>query len=101
MKNLLIPTLMAACFAGGALAEQRQATIEVSELTCPSCPYIAAQAVSAVDLVVIVDGVYDDAAQSVVFELTYDTEITTLAEIASASEQFGYPGRVLQNPPES
>ena len=95
MKALL--SLLAGIWlAGGAAwAAEQQARIEVSELFCPSCPYIAAEAVRSVESVDIVAGDYDQDAETIVFLVTYDDAITTPEEIAEAPMQYGYPGRVL------
>lgn len=81
--------------ATGAQAAERQASIEVSELSCPTCPYIAADAVKSIDSVEILQGDYDQAAEKIVFLVSYDDTITTPEAIARASMQYGYPGRVL------
>lgn len=80
-----------------AQAAERQASIEVSELFCPSCPYIAANAVESIDSVEIIQGDYDQAAETIVFLVSYDDAITTPEAIAEAPMQYGYPGRVLDD----
>lgn len=100
MKVLNTAFFTAAAFAGlmaagSVSAAERHAKIEVSGLTCPSCPYIAAEAVKSVDSVKIVTGDYDEAAQIIVFDVTYDDAVTTPETIAEASMDYGYPGRVL------
>lgn len=94
MKRLAI-TLATVLVAGTATAAEQQARIEVSELFCPSCPYIAADAVKSVESVAILEGDYDQAAETIVFLVTYDDAVTTPEAIAEASLQYGYPGRVL------
>jgi mercuric ion binding protein len=101
MKKLALSALLAVFAALSAQAAPRQAKIEVSGMTCPSCPYIAAQAVEAIESVEITNGIYDEAAKLVIFELTYDDAVTTLAEIVAAPGEYGYPGRVLEGAPES
>ena len=81
--------------AGMAQGAERQASIEVSELFCPSCPYIAADAVKSIDSVEIIQGDYDQDAETIVFLVSYDDAITTPEAIAEAPMQYGYPGRVL------
>lgn len=90
-------TAIAAWFlaTGAAFAAQQQASIEVSELYCPSCPYIAANAVKSIESVEIIDGDYDEEAEKIVFLVSYDDAITTPEAIAEAPMQYGYPGRVL------
>ena len=100
MKRLGI-VMMTVMIATAANAVERQAWIEVSGLSCPSCPYIAASALSSVDSVNIVETDYDEAAQLAVYLLTYDDAVTTPETIAKATMEYGYPGRVLDAAPES
>tara|TARA_R110002124_G_scaffold237353_1_gene402615 strand:+ start:2139 stop:2441 length:303 start_codon:yes stop_codon:yes gene_type:complete len=95
--RLLRLSLLALFAATGAQAAERQARIEVSELFCPSCPYIAANAVKSIDSVEIIQGDYDEDAETIVFLVSYDDAITTPEAIAEAPMQYGYPGRVLDD----
>ncbi len=97
----LAMTLAAIMLAAPAMSAERQARIEVSELYCPSCPYIAADAVKSVDSVAIMQADYDQAAQKIVFLISYDDAATTPQEIAEAPQRYGYPGRVLDDKPQS
>jgi len=90
-------SLLGFLVATGAQAAERQASIEVSELSCPTCPYIAADAVKSIDSVKILQGDYDQAAEKIVFLVSYDDTITTPETIARASMQYGYPGPVLDD----
>lgn len=90
-------SLLGLLAATGAQAAERQASIEVSELFCPSCPYIAADAVKSIDSVEIIQGDYDQAAEKIVFLVRYDDAVTTPEAIAAAPMQYGYPGRVLDD----
>ena len=94
MKYLML-SLLAVFAATVAQAAERQASIEVSELYCPSCPFIAADAVKSIDSVKIIEGDYDKEAETIVFLVSYDDAITTPEAIAEAPMQYGYPGRVL------
>lgn len=94
MKALAL-SLAATLMAGAATAAEQKARIEVSGLTCPSCPYIAATALRSVESVDIVETDYDEAAQMAVFLLTYDDALTSPEAIAGATMSYGYPGRVL------
>ncbi len=94
-------TVIALLLATTATAAERQAKIEVSELFCPSCPYIAAKAVKSVESVEILKGDYDQAAQKAVFLVSYDDEVTSAEDIAEAPMEYGYPGRVLDPAPAS
>ena len=95
MKTLT-SAIAALLLTGGAVwAAEQQARIEVSELFCPSCPYIAADAVKTIESVEIIEGDYDQEAETIVFLVSYDDAITTPEAIAEAPMQYGYPGRVL------
>ena len=96
MKYLTL-SLLGFLAATGAQAAERQASIEVSELFCPSCPYIAADAVKSIESVEIIQGDYDQDAETIVFLVSYDDAITTPEAIAEAPLQYGYPGRVLDD----
>lgn len=88
-------SLLGLLAATGAIAAEKQAGIEVSELFCPSCPYIAADAVKSIDSVEIIQGDYDQTAEKIIFLVSYDDAVTTPEAIAQAPMQYGYPGRVL------
>lgn len=100
MKPLAL-SLLALVLAAAAQAAERQAKIEVTELTCPSCPFIAAQAIRDLESVEIVEGDYDQGAEKAVFVVKYDDTATTAAAIAAAPGHYGYPGRVLDDAPRS
>ncbi|MBL4750170.1 MAG: hypothetical protein JKX71_06245 [Amylibacter sp.] len=97
MKYLFTTVFAALLSTTAAFAAEQQAKIEVSGLTCPSCPYIAAEAISSVDSVQIVDGAYDAAAQTAIFVVSYDDAVTTPQVIADAPDEYGYPGVVLES----
>ena len=97
MKYFLTTVIAGLLFTTAAFAAEQQTKIEVSELTCPSCPYIAAEAISSIDSVEIIDGAYDAAAQTATFVVSYDDAVTTPKAIADASDEYGYPGRVLES----
>lgn len=92
ISALLLASLLATTAAHAA---ERQITIEVSGLTCPSCPYIAAKAVEKIDTAKILGGVYNQAAETVVFKVSYDDAVTNAKAIAAASDEYGYPGRIV------
>jgi len=96
--KLLTATLLAGLMVtSAAWSAERKVKIEVTGLFCPSCPYIAAQAVEAIDSAKIVDGIYDAGAQLAQFVVTYDDTQTTPEAIAAAPKKYGYPGRILEN----
>jgi periplasmic mercuric ion binding protein len=96
MKTLLASLAIALLASGTALAQPQKARIEVSELFCPSCPLIAAQAVKSLESVEIIEGDYDQDAQKIVFLVSFDDDKTSAEEIAGAPFEYGYPGRVLE-----
>ncbi|MGR3402825.1 MAG: heavy-metal-associated domain-containing protein [Paracoccus sp. (in: a-proteobacteria)] len=96
MRTLTL-SLLGLFAATAAQAAERQASIVVSELTCPSCPYIAANAVKSIDSVEILQSEYDQAAEKIVFLVRYDDAVTSPEAIAAAPLQYGYPGRVLED----
>lgn len=100
MKRLAI-ALAAFLSVSAANAAEQQVRIEVSGLSCPSCPYIAATALESVDSVEILEADYDASAQMAVYVLSYDDAVTTADAIADATMEYGYPGRVLGAIPES
>ena len=99
--NRIALTLFALTMATAAQAAERQAQIEVSELFCPSCPYIAAQAIRDVGSTDIVEVDYDQGAEKAVYLVTYDDAVTSAEAIAAAPGEYGYPGRVLGDAPQS
>jgi periplasmic mercuric ion binding protein len=95
MKRLSATLLAILLATSAANAAERQAKILVTGLTCPSCPYIAAQAVESIKSVEVVGGQYDAQAQRIVFIVSYDDAVTTPEAIAAAPQEYGYPARVL------
>lgn len=94
MKKFLLAALLVLS-ATAASAAERQASIEVAGMTCPSCPYIAARTIEGVDSVKILKGDFDEAAEKVVFLVSYDDAVTTPEAIAAAPAQYGYPTHVI------
>ena len=95
MKRIFAALAAGLLTTSAAFAAQQQASIEIGKLDCPSCPYIAADAVSAIESVEIIEGDYDQEAETIVFLVSYDDAVTTAQAIAEAPMQYGYPGRVL------
>lgn len=100
MKPIAI-SLYALLLATAAQAAERQAKIEVTELFCPSCPYIAAQAIRDVESTDILQVDYDQAAEKAVYLVSYDDAVTNAEAVAAAPGEYGYPGRVLEDAPQS
>jgi periplasmic mercuric ion binding protein len=97
MKYLLTTVFAGLLSITTVFAAEQQTKIEVSGLTCPSCPYIAAEAISSIDSVEIIDGAYDAEAQTATFVVSYDDAVTTPEVIADASAEYGYIGIVLDS----
>ncbi len=96
ISALLLAGLLATAAATAATAAERQVKIEVTGLTCPSCPYIAAQAIEKITSTKIIAGTYDQAGEKAVFIVSYDDAVTNAKAIAAAPDEYGYPGRVLE-----
>jgi len=94
MRHLLIA--LATVFAAtAASADERTVTVEVTGLTCPSCPYIAADAIKAVETAQILEVDYDSDAQRARYTVTFDDDVVTAEALAEASDGYGYPGRLV------
>ena len=94
MKSIVL-ALATALTATAAWAGERTVVVEVTGLTCPSCPYIAADAIKSLETVQILEVDYDAAAQLARYTVTYDDDVTSAAAVATASDGFGYPGRIV------
>jgi len=81
--------------SGVAQAAPKTVTIEVNGLYCASCPYIAAQAITAVKSTEITDGYYDAGQQMAQYVVTYDDAVTTPDAIAAAPAEYGYDGKII------
>ena len=99
MKNTLcVLTAVAALIGAPALAAEQTARIEVTGLWCSSCPYIAAQAITDIASAEIIDGFFDPNLQLAQFVIQYDDELTTLEALLSATEDYGYPTTLVEEP---
>jgi len=103
LKSLLFALTTSATLMAAApiMAAEQTARIEVTGLFCASCPYIAAQAITSIESAEIVDGFYDPEAQLAQFVVQYDDTLTTLAELVKATDQYGYPARLIEGDGES
>lgn len=93
MKRIVAGVALALILAvgGGAMAGERTVTLSVDNLTCASCPFIVKTSVAAVDGVLQVDVSLDSKTATV----TFDDTRTTVAAIAAASGDAGYPATLL------
>ncbi len=95
-RTLRLAASIALLSAAQAVAAEKTATLEVTGLYCASCPYIAAQAISAVASAEIIDGFYDPQAQLAHFVVRYDDALATTDDLVSATMEFGYPATLLE-----
>lgn len=85
--------LKAAVFAGSLLAAssafagEQTVILEVSGMTCASCPYIVKQTLAAVDGVAAVEVSFADKSAIV----TYDDSKTEVAAFTNATANMGFP----------
>jgi mercuric ion binding protein len=94
--KLLLPAVITGLLAAvPALADEQRINISVSELTCPSCAYIAAGSMRSVPSVEIVDFLEGQRWDEGVFVVTYDDQAANPAMIVQAIMANGYPAEVL------
>jgi hypothetical protein len=96
MKRFVIPALAALSFATIADAAEQQARIAVGELSCPSCVYIASNAMKQVPTVKISEFREGENAWEGTFYVTYDDTSATPQMIADAVMGYGYPASVVE-----
>jgi periplasmic mercuric ion binding protein len=103
VKSLLfaLTTSASLMVAAPSMSAEQTARIEVTGLFCASCPYIAAQAINSIESAKIVDGFYDPNSQLAQFVVQYDDTLTTLADLVKATDQYGYPARLVEGDGES
>jgi mercuric ion binding protein len=95
MQRLLL-TLGLAFAAASAGAAERVARIDVSGLYCPSCSYIAGEAMKrAADGVEIVSFEEQGDGSTAVYPVRFDDAVVGAEEIAAQPAKFGYAGRLL------
>ncbi len=90
--------LKAAIFAGSLLATssafagEQTVTLEVSGMTCASCPYIVKQTLAAVDGVTDVDVSFAEKSAVV----TFDDSKTEVAALTLATTNMGFPSSLKE-----
>ena len=94
MKHLIISAVALLAVTGAVLAESQQARIEVSGLYCPSCSYIAAEALKQADSVEIIDLIPDAAEGTAVYVVIFDDTLTSLENIVAQPVGYGYEARL-------
>ncbi|MAW86278.1 MAG: periplasmic mercury ion-binding protein [Phyllobacteriaceae bacterium] len=96
MKKYLVPAAICAWIvASPALAGEKRIDVNVGELTCPSCSYIAASSMKAVPSVEIVDFKQGSKWGEGVFTVTFDDQLADADMIVDAVKANGYPAEVL------
>ncbi len=95
MKKLIFTFGLGLLTAEAAWADEQKVRIEVSGLYCPSCKYIAGEAMQMVESVEILDAVVAEDGETAVYIVSYDDAVTDPKEIAEWTLMFGYPSQVL------
>ncbi len=78
--------------AAAAVAKERAVTLNVSGMTCPSCPYMVKKSLSRVKGVVSVKVSLDEGKVWVVF----DDAQTNSAQLTAATGNIGFPSKVAE-----
>jgi mercuric ion binding protein len=94
MKHLIISAVMALAAPGAAMAESQQARIEVSGLYCPSCSYIAGEALKQEPSVELIDLTPSATGDTAVYVVIYDDAVTSLENIIARPISYGYEARL-------
>jgi mercuric ion binding protein len=91
-RRLPLFALAAALLAPAAAvhAAERSVTLDVENMTCPSCPLIVRQALARVTGVQRVEVSYRTRTATV----TFDDALTNIAALITATAQAGYPSRL-------
>lgn len=99
MKQLGIAVILAGIGLGStALADEKRASLEVGGLSCPSCFYIAGDAMLSVDSVDILEFIEGEEAGRATYIVSFDDELATPEQIVDAVEGYGYPARIVEAP---
>ncbi len=75
-----------------AVAKERAVTLNVSGMTCPSCPYMVKVSLSKVKGVINVKVSLEEGKAWVVF----DDARTNTAQLTTATEDIGFPSKVAE-----
>ncbi len=96
MKRYLVPAAICAWLVTSpALAGEQRIDVNVGDLTCPSCSYIAASSMKAVPSVEIVNFREGSEWSEGVFTVTFDDQLTDAETIVDAVKANGYPAEML------
>jgi mercuric ion binding protein len=92
-KRLRFGLLLATCLApAAAMAGERTVTLAVEKMYCALCPLTVRHAIAAVPGVTSVD--VDLETKTAV--VTFDDAASSVAELAAASANAGYPARLAE-----
>jgi len=94
MKHLTISAMIWLAATGAAMAESREARIEVSGLYCPSCSYIVAEALKQAPSVDLIDLILGATADTAIYVVIYDDTQTSLENIIAQPIGYGYEARL-------
>lgn len=97
MKTLTYTWGLMLLASGTAFADQQRASIEVTGLYCPSCSYIAGEALEQAASVEIIDQIPGETGDTAVYVVTYDDAATTLAEIVAKPVSYGYEAALVSD----
>lgn len=97
MRKTLIALGLTLMTAGIAFAEERQVRIEVSGLWCPSCSYIAGEALQKSVSVEIVEFEEYESGESGVYTITFDDALANIDEIVAQPAAYGYSAVLLED----
>lgn len=94
MKATLRTVILAGTLltATSVFAGEQTVTLEVSGMTCASCPYIVKQTLAAVEGVTAVDVSFAEKSAVV----TYDDSKTEVVALTAATGDMGFPSTVKE-----
>ncbi|GAB4283720.1 MAG: mercury resistance system periplasmic binding protein MerP [Roseovarius sp.] len=96
MKSLLLSGITAGLMAAmPAFAGEQTISIDVGDMTCPSCSFTVAASMKRVPTVRIVDFQQGETFGQGVFVVTFDDAVATPKMIVEAVTANGYPARLL------
>lgn len=95
MKTLLLSATAAGLMAmAPAFADEQTVSIDVGDMTCPSCSFTVARSMKGVPTVEIVDFLEGEEFGEGIFVVRYDDELATPEMIVEAVTANGYPARL-------
>ena len=94
MTKIIASVLLASSLlvSTGLMAAEKKVKLSVPGMTCASCPYIVKGAINMLDGIKSVEATMEDLSATV----TFDDEVTNLAEIREATANVGYPSTLFK-----